>query len=90
MVVENQDFGIRPKLLAEQVSGSQAANARPYDYQIICLIEQLILIGALTFSRQRMGNLKRTGVIAPHTRQRWRIKLWSVNALLRPSQYLRW
>ena len=35
MVVEDQNFGVRAILLAEQVSSSQAANACPYDDQII-------------------------------------------------------
>jgi hypothetical protein len=51
MVVENQNFGVRAILLPKQVSSSQAANASPYDYQIICLIQQLKLVGALTLSR---------------------------------------
>ena len=50
MVVEDQNFGVRAILLAEQVSSSQAANACPYDNQIICLIQQLKLVGTLALS----------------------------------------
>ena len=39
MVVEDQNFGVRAILFAKQVSSSQAANARPYDYQIVCLLQ---------------------------------------------------
>jgi hypothetical protein len=51
MVVEDQNFGVGAILLAKQIGSSQAANASSYDHQIICLIQQFKLVGALTLTR---------------------------------------
>ena len=69
VIIQHQDFCLRPHFVLVEPGGGQAAHASTHNHQVVVLIQRGVLLRFFTAPGQRVSHFKRTLVAAAHTRK---------------------